>query len=687
MLAAAQAALAEATSKRSEEAPAVTVEGTTEPAAEEASPEPAAEVQKYGVVRPAPPPPPPQPDPAELYARRLGRSPRRDVFRRPRRIKRQSAEPAKVVRPTSAEVSLPITVRSLSQAISVKTGDIIKKLLGQGVMATINSAMNPETAQLISLDFGCELKVRQAKDVVEEMALASPDAAADRPEDLKPRAPVVTFMGHVDHGKTSLLDYIREANVAAGEAGGITQHMGAYRVVQNGKAVVFLDTPGHAAFTEMRARGANVTDIVVLVVAADDGVMPQTEEALDHAKAAGVAIVVAVNKVDLPSANIQRVKQQLATLGLNPEEWGGTTGMMEVSAKTGKGIPELIERLALEAELLDLKANPDKAGRGNVLEARTSEGRGIVATVLVREGTLRKGDVMLSSHGYGRVKALVDSAGRSLDEAGPSMPVEVIGLSEPPEAGDAFYVMNDLSEARKIAERRASERRAANLSSRAHVTLENLSEQIRAGATKELALIVKADVQGSLQVLEKSLGNITGQGVRTRIVRAGIGGINESDILLADASNAIVLGFSVTADGSARSLAGARGVEIRTYRIIYEIIDDVKKALEGLLAPQRKEVVQGHLEVRKVFSISRAGNVAGCFVLDGFITRSSKVRLVRGGTVVYEGGLGGLRREKDDIREVKAGFECGVKLANYEDVKNGDVIEAYEIQEFASKLE
>jgi translation initiation factor IF-2 len=483
------------------------------------------------------------------------------------------------------------------------------------------------------------------------------------------------------------LDAIRQTKVAAGEAGGITQHMGAYRVEQNGKAVVFLDTPGHAAFTEMRARGANVTDIVVLVVAADDGVMPQTEEAYNHAKAAEVAIVVAVNKVDLPSANIQRVKQQLATMGLNPEEWGGTTGMMEVSAKTGKGIPELIERLALEAELLDLKANPKKPARGTVLEARTSEGRGIVATVLVQEGTLHKGDVMLSSHGYGRAKALVDSAGRELEEAGPSMPVEVIGLSEPPEAGDAFYVMKDLSEARKIAERRAADRRAANLSTRAHVTLENLSEQIKAGATRELAIIIKADVQGSLQVLEKSLGNITGQGVRTRIVHAGIGGINESDILLADASNAIVMGFSVSADGSARELAGARGVEIRTYRIIYEIIDDVKKALEGLLAPQKKEVVQGHLEVRRVFSISRSGNVAGCFVVDGFITRSSKVRLVRNGTVVYEGGLGGLRRNKDDVREVKEGFECGVKLANYEDVKNGDIIESYEIQEFASKLE
>jgi translation initiation factor IF-2 len=613
--------------------------------------------------------------------------PRREVFRRPKRVKRAPVDPAKVVRPTSAEVSLPITVRNLSQAISVKTGDIIKKLMAQGAMATINSAMNQETAQLIALDFGCELKVKQTKDVAEELALEAAPTTPDRPEDLRPRAPVVTFMGHVDHGKTSLLDAIRHTQVAAGEAGGITQHMGAYRVEQAGKAVVFLDTPGHAAFTEMRARGANVTDMVVLVVAADDGVMPQTEEALAHAKAAEVAIVVAVNKVDLPSANIQRAKQQLATMGLNPEEWGGTVGMIEVSAKTGKGIPELIERLALEAELLDLKANPDKPARGTVLEARTSVGRGIVATVLVQEGTLRRGDVILSSHGYGRAKALLDSSGRELPAAGPSMPVEVVGLSELPEAGDRFYVMPDLSDARKIAERRAAERRAASLSTRAHVTLENLSEQIRAGATRELALIVKADVQGSLEVLNKSLGNIAGQGVRTRIVHSGIGGINESDVLLADASNAIVLGFNVAADGQARNLAGARGVELRSYRIIYEIIDDVRKALEGLLAPQRKEVTQGHLEIRRVFSISKAGNVAGCFVVDGFITRSSKVRLARGGTIVYQGGLGGLRRNKDDVREVKEGFECGVKLANYEDIKTGDIIESYEIQEFASKLE
>jgi len=398
-------------------------------------------------------------------------------------------------------------------------------------------------------------------------------------------------------------------------------------------------------------------------------------------------VVVAINKVDLPSANILRVKQQLGTLGLIHEEWGGKVGLVEVSAVTGKGIPELIERLALEAELLELKANPKKPARGVVLEARMTEGRGTVATVLVRDGTLHKGDVIISSNGYGRVRMLVDPIGKQVEEAGPSMPMEVVGLSELPKTGDPFHVVDDLAEARKVADRRASDRRASLAIARAHVTLENLSAHILAGKVRELALVIKTDVLGSLEVLTKQLGSISGKNVRTRIIHAGVGGINESDILLADASNAIVMGFNVVADGGARALANARGVDIRVYRIIYEIIDDVKKALEGLLAPQRKEVIQGHVEVRAVFNISRVGTVAGCVVTDGFITRSSKVRLVRNGTIVYEGGLGGLRRVKDDVREVKSGFECGVKLANYEDVKVNDAIEAYEIQEVASKLE
>jgi translation initiation factor IF-2 len=437
----------------------------------------------------------------------------------------------------------------------------------------------------------------------------------------------------------------------------------------------------------MRARGANVTDIVVLVVAADDGVMPQTEEAIDHAKAAEVTIVVALNKIDLPNANVQKVKQQLASLELIPEEWGGKVGVVECSAVTGQGLDELVERLALEAELLELKANSKRDARGTVLEARLSQGRGIVATVLVRAGTLRRGDVILSSHGYGRAKSLVDDHGRELEEAGPSTPVEVVGLSQMPEAGDAFYVTRDLTEARKSAERRAATRRAASLTPRTRVTLDNLAERIMAGRTRELNLVIKADVQGSLEVLKKTLGDITGKDVRTNVVHAGIGGINESDVLLAEASGAIIIGFNVSTDGPARGLAADKGVDVRIYRVIYEVVDEVKKALEGLLEPEKKEVVQGHLEVRAVFSISRVGNVAGCFVTDGFITRSSKVRLMRDGKIVYDGGLGGLRRVKDDVREVREGFECGVKFANYEDVKVGDTIESYEIQEIASKLE
>jgi len=588
------------------------------------------------------------------------------------------------VRPTSADVSLPITVRALSQAISIRTGDIMKKLMAQGIMATINDALDPEIAQVISMELGCELKVKQAKDLQEELAAPVEE---DHPEDLVSRAPVVTFMGHVDHGKTSLLDAIRESNVVAGEAGGITQHIGAYRVEAGGRAVVFLDTPGHEAFTEMRARGAGVTDIVALVVAADDGVMPQTEEAIDHAKAAGVAIVVAVNKIDLPGANVQRVKQQLGGMELVPEEWGGTVGMVECSATTKQGLDELVERLALEAELLELKANPQRNARGTVLEAHLSQGRGIVATVLVQNGTLRKGDVILCAHGYGRAKSLADSHNREVPAAGPSTPVEVVGLSEMPQAGDGFYVVEDLAAARKDAGRRAAARRAASLAVRTPVTLDNLAEQIIAGRTRELTLIIKADVQGSLEVLNKTLGDISGDEVRTNVVHSGIGGINESDVLLAEASRAIIIGFNVSTDGAARLLATEKGVDVRIYRVIYEVVDEVKKALEGLLAPEKREVVQGHVEIRVVFSISRTGNIAGCFVTDGFITRSSKVRLMRDGKILYDGGLGGLRRVKDDVREVREGFECGLKLANYEDIKVGDTVEAYEIQEIARKLE
>ena len=662
-------------------------------APQEKTEEPAAAENKFGVVKAAPVPRPaprkpavPVIDPLADLSPAGSRSRRRPVRRAPRRPRRvrKPVDPSKVVRPSSAEVPLPITVRSLSQAISIRTIDIIKKLMGQGTMATVNHTLEPETAQVIAMEFGCELKVKQAKDLQEELAVPVEE---DKPEDLVSRAPVVTFMGHVDHGKTSLLDAIRESNVVAGEAGGITQHVGAYRVETDGRAVVFLDTPGHEAFTEMRARGANVTDIVVLVVAADDGVMPQTEEAINHAKAAEVAIVVAINKIDLPGANVQRVKQQLSSHELIAEEWGGTVGMVECSAITKQGLDDLVERLALEAELLELKGNPKRDARGTVLEAHLSEGRGITATVLVENGTLHTGDAILCSHGYGRAKSLLDSNGKDIPEAGPSTPVEVIGLSEMPEAGDGFYMVKSLAEARKDAGRRAATNRAAKLNVRATVTLDNLAEQIIAGRTRELALIIKADVQGSLEVLNKTLGDITGLDVRTNIVHSAIGGINESDVLLAEASSAIIIGFNVSTDGAARQLASEKGVDVRIYRVIYEVVDEVRKALEGLLAPEKKEVVQGHVEIRVVFSISRVGNIAGCFVTDGFITRSSKVRLLRDGKILYDGGLGGLRRVKDDVREVRGGFECGLKMANYEDIKVGDVVESYEIQEIARKLE
>jgi translation initiation factor IF-2 len=691
LAAAAAAALEQATHIRGEgdAAKPPVAEAEVKDAAKEEAAEEGPAGSKFGVVRAAPKAATPEVRiGSDLIPeqRARGRAPRAPARRAPRRHRRtrKPVDPSKVVRPTSADVSLPITVRSLSQAISIRTNDIIRKLMAQGQMVAINDALEPEVAQVISMEFGCELRVKQAKDIEEELAA---DVEGDNPEDLEPRGPVVTFMGHVDHGKTSLLDAIRESSVASGEAGGITQHIGAYRVMQGEKSVVFLDTPGHEAFTEMRARGANVTDIVVLVVAADDGVMPQTEEAIAHAKAAGVAIVVAINKCDLPGANVQRVKQQLGGMELVPEEWGGTIGMVECSAITRDGLDELVERLILEAELLELTANPKRDARGSVLEARLSQGRGIVAHVLVRNGTLKRGDVILSSQGYGRAKSLFDDQDREIESAGPSTPVEVIGLSQMPEAGDAFYVVKDLGEARKVAERRASERRTAALNRRTKITLDNLAEQILAGNTRELNLVIKADVQGSLEVLNKTLGDITGKDVRTNVIHAAIGGINESDVLLAEASQAIIIGFNVTADGAARLLASDKGVDVRVYRVIYEVVDEVRKALEGLLEPEKKEVVQGHVEIRAVFSISRSGNVAGCFVLDGFITRSSKVRLVRNGKILYDGGLSGLRRVKDDVREVREGFECGLKLGNYEDIKVGDVVEAYEIQEVAGKLE
>ncbi len=584
------------------------------------------------------------------------------------------------------EITLPITVRKLSEKIGVRSNLLMAKLLQQGTQASINDTLPEETAQLIALDYEVELKVRRERDLEEELEGLLRQETAEK--ERVTRAPVITFLGHVDHGKTSLLDHIRHTKVVETEAGGITQHIGAYTVSRGNGFLTFIDTPGHEAFTEMRARGAQVTDIAVLVVAADDGVMPQTEEAISHARAASVPIVVALNKMDLPNANSMSAKQQLAVLELNPEEWGGHTGIVECSAETGQGTDELLERIALEAEVLELKASPEDPAHGFVLEARLTKDRGIVATVLVRDGTLNKGNVILSSHGFGRVRGLFDHMGNKLDEAGPSVPVEVTGLSEVPEAGDRFYVLDDLDSARQIAEQRARiVREAARRSVPRHVTLETLTQQLTAGDQVELKIVLKADVKGTLEALMSQLEGLGGHQASIDFIHRGVGGINMSDVLLADASDAICVGFDVGVDASARALAEDRGVDIRLYSVIYEVVDEVKKALEGKLAPEQREVITGHAEARQVFRLSKFGTVAGCYMLDGVIQRLSLVRVTRDGTIVFDGTVAGLRRFKDDVREVRDGFECGIKFEGFDDVHVGDLIEAYGIEEVARTLD
>ncbi|MHC4251511.1 MAG: translation initiation factor IF-2 [Planctomycetota bacterium] len=567
-------------------------------------------------------------------------------------------------------ITLPITVRKLSEKIGVRGNILMAKLLQQGTPASINDALPEEVATLLAMDYEVELKIRRERDLEEELT----GLLVQRPEEehLVPRAPVIAFLGHVDHGKTSLLDRIRQEHVAEGEAGGITQHIGAYTVPFKDSFLSFVDTPGHEAFTEMRARGAQVTDIVVLVVAADDGVMPQTEEAISHARAAGVAMVVALNKIDLPNANPMRAKQQLAGLDLNPEEWGGSIGVIECSAMTGQGMDELIERVALEAELQELKAAPAKPAQGFVLEARLTGGRGIVATVLVRDGTLHRGDVILSSHGFGRSRGLADFRGRPLEEAGPSVPVEVTGLSEIPEAGDRFYVLDDLDKAREIAEQRAqAAREAARARPVRHVTLETLVEHLDAGEPVELRVVLKADVKGTLEALLPQLGGLGGTQASVNVIHQGVGGINTSDVLLADASDAV----------------SERGVDVRLHSVIYELIDEVKMGLEGKLAPEEREIIAGHAEVRQAFRLTKVGAVAGCYILDGAIERQDRARVARDGTIVFDGSIGGLRRFKEDVREVREGFECGIRIEGFDDVKVGDQIEAYRIEQVARTLD
>jgi translation initiation factor IF-2 len=573
------------------------------------------------------------------------------------------------------KISEVITVGDLARDMGVKAGEVIKKLMGLGMMATINQVLDADTATLIASEFDHQVE-NVAFDA--DSALEVEHQVEEQETALMPRSPVVTIMGHVDHGKTSLLDAIRSTNVTAQEHGGITQHIGAYHVQVDGRSVTFLDTPGHEAFTAMRARGAQVTDIVVLVVAADDGVMPQTVEAINHARAAEVPIIVAINKIDKPDANLERVKRGLSEYGLVSEDWGGDTVLAPVSAKTQEGIPNLLEMLLLQADILELKANPNKLARGTIVEAKLDRGRGPVATVLVQEGTLHVGDAFVCGVFYGKVRAMVDDQGRKVDAAPPSFPVEILGLQGVPQAGDSFVAVADEAKARQVAEYRQSKQRETELVKSSKVSLEELYDQIKTGDVRELRVVLKADVQGSVEALTEALSRLSSGEVKFRVIHGSVGGITESDILLAAASNAIVIGFNVRPESKGAALAAKEGVDVRLYTIIYEAVADVRAAMEGLLEPTYREQILGRVEVRQIFNISGAGAVAGCYVAEGKVQRGSLVRLLRDQVVVHEGKLGSLKRFKDDVREVAAGYECGLAIEGFQDVKQGDVVEAYE---------
>ncbi len=574
-----------------------------------------------------------------------------------------------------------IQVGELAKLMGVRAADIIRKFMELGTMVTINQSIDAETAAIVASEFGYEVEAA----TVEEEALL--EYVPPSPEELKPRPPIVTVMGHVDHGKTTLLDAIRHTDVASREAGGITQHIGAYKVkLPDGREITFIDTPGHEAFTSMRARGAQVTDIVILVVAADDGVMDQTREAIDHARAAGVPIVVAINKIDKPDANPERVKSELAELGLVPEDWGGETLMAEVSAKKRQGIEDLLELVLLQAEMLELKAAPDRPARGRIIESRLDKGKGPVATVIVQEGTLREGDPFVAGMTFGRVRAMLDEYGRRLKEAPPATPVEVLGFEEVPQAGDDFIVMPDETAARKVAEYRQRKAREAEAAREARLSLEKVFEKLKEGEIKELKIVLKADVQGTLEALSEALKKLSTDEVRVNIIRSGIGAISESDVMLAAASEAIVIGFNVRPTAKAKEVAKQEKVDIRFYDVIYQAIEEVKKALAGLLEPEYEERIIGLAEVRATFRVPRVGTVAGCYVKEGKLVRGGNVRLLREGVVVYTGKLASLKRFKEDVKEVAAGYECGVGLENFQDIKEGDMIEAYEVVEIRKEL-
>ena len=586
--------------------------------------------------------------------------------------------------PIVHEVAVPetITVAELAQKMSIKAAEIIKVLMKMGTMVTINQVLDQETAMIVVEEMGHIAKAAKLDD---------PDAYLMDTEEhhdlvLEPRAPVVTVMGHVDHGKTSLLDYIRRTRVASGEAGGITQHIGAYHVDTPRGMVTFLDTPGHEAFTAMRARGAKATDIVILVVAADDGVMPQTKEAIAHAKAANVPLVVAVTKIDKPEANVEKVKQELAAEGVTPEDWGGDSMFVEVSSKTGKGIDQLLEGVLLQAEVLELKAPRDAHAKGLVIEARLDKGKGPVATVLIQSGTMKRGDAVLVGSVFGKVRAMLDENGKTVNEAGPSIPVEIQGLSEVPAAGEELLVLADEKRAREIALFRQGKYRGVKLAKQQAAKLENMFEQMAEGEVRTLSLIVKSDVQGSAEAIAQSLQKLSTNEVKVNLIHNAVGAITESDINLALASKAIVIGFNTRADAAARKLAETSGVDIRYYNIIYAMVDEIKAALSGMLAPEKKEVVLGMVEVRQVFSVSKVGTIAGCMVLEGLVKRGARVRVLRDDIVIHDGELDSLKRFKDDVKEVKANFECGLSVKNFNDLKVGDKIEMYEIVEVARAL-
>ncbi len=587
----------------------------------------------------------------------------------------------KILDQKKIKVAEYIQVNELANLMGVSVSEVIQKCIGLGLMVSINQRLDFETITLIADDFGFEIELQE--EYQSEIDVDTPDPE----ETLKPRPPVVTIMGHVDHGKTSLLDFIRRTNVVAGESGGITQHIGAYKVIlDNGKEITFLDTPGHEAFTAMRARGAKVTDIVVLIVAADDAVMPQTVEAINHALAANVPIVVAINKVDKPNSNIEKIKQQLADRNILVEDWGGKYQCVEVSAKFGKNVDVLLEKIILEAELLDLKANPDRKSRGAIIESQLDKGKGITATVLVQKGTMKVGDPFIAGIVHGRVRAMFDERSKKVFEAGPSTPVLVLGFEAPPQAGDSIVVVDSEREAREISIKRQQVKREQDHRQVHHITLDEIASQISRGGVKELPIIVKGDVDGSIEALSDSLMKLSNEEVSVRVIHKGVGAINEGDVLLATASRAIIVGFHVRPNTNARKLAEAEKVDIRLYNIIYDAINEVKSALEGMLSPVLSEESVGTIEVRQTFKVPKVGTIAGCYVQDGRVNRTNKIRLFRDGIVIYEGNLESLKRFKDDVREVEKGFECGLNIANFNDIKVGDIIESYKIIETKKTL-